>query len=72
MRTTTCWSGSKKKYAGAAGVAFCACSKHYVQAGRQLLLALALPEEVTELARQIARVGLRNLFAADLAARLDA
>ena len=47
-------------------------AKHYVQAGRQLLLALALPEEVTELARQIARVGLRNLFAADLAARLDA
>lgn len=45
--------------------------RHYVQSGRQLLLTLALPLEVTTLAGQIARVGLRQLFADDLAARLD-
>ena len=44
--------------------------KHYIQAGRQLLLGLQLPPEVTALACRIEEVGLVHLFDADLADQL--
>ena len=44
--------------------------KHCIQAGRQLLLGLQLPPEVTALACRIEEVGLVHLFDADLADQL--
>ena len=44
--------------------------RHYIQSGRQLLIAQQLPGEVTDLARRIERVGLESLLARDLRARL--
>ena len=44
--------------------------KHYIQAGRQLLLGLDLPQEVTVLASRIEEIGLVHLFDSDLADRL--
>ena len=44
--------------------------RHYIQSGRQLLIAQQLPREVTDLARRIERVGLESLLARDLRARL--
>ena len=44
--------------------------RHYIQAGRQLLLALSLPDEVAELASRFERAGLEALFDPDLDARL--
>ncbi len=45
-------------------------ARHYIQAGRQMLLAIALPLEVAELARRVERVGIRSFFASDLGDRL--
>jgi hypothetical protein len=45
--------------------------RHYIQAGRQMLLALALPAEVAELARRLERAGISSLFAPDLRRRLQ-
>ena len=47
-------------------------ARHYVQAGRQMLLALALPPSVAALAARVERVGLAALVAPDLADRLRA
>ena len=44
----------------------------YVQADRQMLLALALPPSVATLASRLARIGFAALAAPDLAARLRA
>ena len=44
--------------------------RHYIQSGRQLLLAQNMPAEVTDLARRIERAGLDSLVARDLRARL--
>ena len=44
--------------------------RHYIQSGRQLLIAQQLPGDVTDLARRIERVGLESLLARDLRARL--
>ena len=44
--------------------------RHYIQSGRQLLLALILPAEVSLLARRVAAVGLHFLQPTDLWARL--
>ena len=56
-------------------VCVCVCvressGRHYIQSGRQLLIAQQLPGEVTDLARRIERVGLESLLARDLRARL--
>jgi hypothetical protein len=45
--------------------------RHYIQAGRQMLLALALPAEVAELARRLERAGVSSLLAPDLRRRLQ-
>ena len=47
-------------------------ARHYIQAGRQMLLALALPPSVATLASRLARIGFAALAAPDLAARLRA
>ena len=47
-------------------------ARHYVQAGRQMLLALALPPAVATLASRLARIGLVALVASDLPERLRA
>ena len=47
-------------------------ARHYVQAGRQMLLALALPPSVAALAARVERVGHAALVAPDLADRLRA
>ena len=47
-------------------------ARHYVQAGRQMLLALALPPSVAALAARVEQVGLAALVAPDLADRLRA
>ncbi len=44
--------------------------RHYVQSGRMLLLALALPEPITDFARRLRTAGLSALLAADLRAQL--
>ena len=44
--------------------------RHYIQAWRQLLLGIALPAVVHELARRLISSGLGILAAPDLAARL--
>ena len=44
--------------------------RHYIQSGRQLLLAQDMPAEVTDLARRIERAGLESLLARDLRERL--
>ena len=41
--------------------------RHYVQAGRQLLLTQALPPTVTELARRLLGVGAHMVLAPDFA-----
>jgi len=41
--------------------------RHYVQAGRQLLLSQTLPGEVTELARRLLHVGMEMLLSPELA-----
>ena len=45
--------------------------RHYVQAGRQLLIGSAVPPLATRLAQRITALGLSALFGPDLAARLD-
>ena len=45
--------------------------RHYVQAGRQLLIGSAVPPLVTRLAQRITALGLSALLGPDLAARLD-
>ena len=45
--------------------------RHYVQAGRQLLIGSAAPPLVTRLAQRITALGLSALLGPDLAARLD-
>ncbi len=45
-------------------------ARHYIQGGRQMLLSLALPAHVADLARRVERVGLAALLAPDLRARL--
>ena len=47
-------------------------ARHYVQAGRQMLLALALPPSIAALAARVERAGLLVLLAPDLLARLRA
>ena len=47
-------------------------ARHYVQAGRQMLLALALPPAVATLASRLARIGVAALVALDLPERLRA
>jgi len=44
--------------------------RHYIQAGRQMLLALALPRLVVQLAGRVARIGLVALIDPDLRTRL--
>ena len=44
--------------------------RHYIQAGRQMLLSLALPRTVSDLARRAQHVGLISILASDLPARL--
>ena len=45
--------------------------RHYVQAGRQLLIGSAVPQLVTRIAQRITVLGLGALLGPDLAARLD-
>ena len=45
--------------------------RHYVQAGRQLLIGSAVPPLVTRIAQRITALGLSALLGPDLAARLD-
>ena len=45
--------------------------RHYVQAGRQLLIGSAVPQLVTRIAQRITALGLSALLGPDLAARLD-
>ena len=47
-------------------------ARHYVQAGRQMLLVLALPPSIAALAARVERAGLLVLLAPDLLARLRA
>ena len=47
-------------------------ARHYVQAGRQMLLALALPPAVATLASRLARISLAALVAPKLPERLRA
>ena len=44
--------------------------RHYIQSGRQLLLAQELPPPVIDLARRLERAGVESLVARDLRARL--
>ena len=44
--------------------------RHYIQSGRQLLLAQELPQTVIDLARRLERAGIESLVARDLRARL--
>ena len=44
--------------------------RHYIQSGRQILLAKKLPAEVTDIARRLERIGLESLQARDLRERL--
>ena len=44
--------------------------RHYIQAGRQMLLALALPRLVVQLAGRVARTGLAALIDPDFGTRL--
>ena len=44
--------------------------RHYIQSGRQLLLAQELPPPVIDLARRLERAGVASLVARDLRARL--
>ena len=44
--------------------------RHYIQSGRQLLLAQELPQTVIDLARRLERAGVESLIAPDLRARL--
>jgi len=46
-------------------------AQHYLQAGRQLLLGIALPAEASELARRLHRVGLVAVLAADFREQLE-
>ena len=45
--------------------------RHYIQSGRQLLLAQELPQTVIDLARRLERAGVESLIARDLRARLN-
>ena len=45
--------------------------RHYIQSGRQLLLAQELPQTVIDLARRLERAGVESLIAPDLRARLN-
>ena len=45
--------------------------RHYIQSGRQLLLAQELPQTVIDLARRLERAGVESLVARDLRARLN-
>ena len=45
--------------------------RHYIQSGRQLLLAQELPPIVIDLARRLERAGVESLLARDLRARLN-
>ena len=45
--------------------------RHYIQSGRQLLLAQELPQVVIDLARRLERAGVESLIARDLRARLN-
>ena len=45
--------------------------RHYIQSGRQLLLAQELPQVVIDLARRLERAGVESLIARDLHARLN-
>ena len=49
-----------------------ASGRHYIQSGRQLLLSLALPAEISTLARGYRALGLASLALPDLASRLAA
>ena len=49
-----------------------ASGRHYIQSGRQLLLSLALPAEISTLARGYRALGLASLALPDFAARLAA
>ena len=44
--------------------------RHYIQSGRQLLLAQDLPPTVIDIARRLERAGIESLVALDLRARL--
>ena len=46
--------------------------RHYLQAGRQLLLGVALPPEVSDLARRVLREGLHVVLLPDARQRLRA
>ena len=45
--------------------------RHYIQSGRQLLLAQELPPAVVDLARRHAQAGVESLLSRDLRARLN-
>ena len=45
--------------------------RHYVQAGRQMLIGSALPMLIARIAQRIGNLGLAALLGPDLAARLD-
>ena len=45
--------------------------RHYIQSGRQLLLAQELPPIVIDLAGRLERAGVESLLARDLRARLN-
>ena len=45
--------------------------RHYIQSGRQLLLAQELPPAVVDLARRLERAGVESLLSRDLRARLN-
>ena len=44
--------------------------RHYIQSGRQLLLAQDLPPTVIDIARRLELAGIESLVALDLRARL--
>ena len=45
--------------------------RHYVQAGRQMLIGSALPPLITRIAQRVGSLGLAALLGPDFAARLD-
>ena len=45
--------------------------RHYVQAGRQMLIGSALPPLITRIAERVRSLGLAALLGPDFAARLD-
>ena len=47
-----------------------ASGRHYIQSGRQMLLALALPAEIAMMARALRAVGIAALASPDFRSRL--